>query len=968
MNENMRVRLPRLLKKELNADGKTLKERARLSPDDVQITLNLQPLSTVSMRVPENSPDIVMHDWAEVYNQHGSVGIYRVVSIQPSYGKELNLTLNHAMDVLNDSIYPGELKFSGTVSQFISQMLNAQTQKLGNVAYWQIGTIDDTGAWACDISYDNILDLLKEIPEEHQDFMYTFDFSVFPWKLNLVRKPDAVLTEFRLNRNIESCKPNITDTELCTRLYLSITSYTGTGDTRKSTTTFEVHDDAAAQDDWGVVCKPVGIDTDKVPLSQKSAWIADYFERHHSPTVQISVDGKELNELTGETIDEMHMGYLCRVALPRYNTIFNERIVTIKYPNALKRPTTVSVSMANKRETTEDSIASAHKEAKKASKSGSSAKKKADNNSATINEKDVIYNRTLEATDKKIVSTMTATGVKLDANNNPMVDANGKYVFDDTGAGATLYSRVTATAGALATEVQTRTQQGQTLQSSITQEANKISQIVTAVGADGAVTAASIVAAVNNAGSSVIIQADHINLEGYVTTSTLDTRLMYFDQMIGNTGTAKTIRLTGQVGMIASGAINVGSLSSTGAVSAGSFRLTSSGGNDTALDLKAVSFGGVTQGNISLMGSGSLNTLAIPDAISALQITASGDTYTLQKKTFSSDSWTDVGSFNRAASVQISGHWSGRNYIVTATPAQASSPVGIVYDGLVPTGSISKSGKNVSRDFIVYSDDGNGNADSIIMTKTVTISASGVYDDGYLNGRPTSGTAGGRTSGVSGYVHDFTINRAEGNAVVLAIDCSSIYSTARSGYTYGTFVQATVTPQGASDTVYVEAASGGTDYYEADLAQFYYPGDGGAFTVQGESAGTIYKRKTSGSIRIKQVDVTPISTAIYFKSHSASEQPTGLWYSMIGSSSGATQTYYTKGTTKSYYESSSSGTYYYLGDGTDNTLYKAGTVTKYDRGTGAYITPVKASSKKHLVSATRYQAGTTDTTTYYTKS
>ena len=54
------------------------------------------------------------------------------------------------------------------------------------------------------------------------------------------------------------------------------------------------------------------------------------------------------------------------------------------------------------------------------------------------------------------------------------------------------------------------------IQSQITQNASSISSIVQSVGSNGTVTAASIVQAVNNAGSSVKISADHITLSGDV--------------------------------------------------------------------------------------------------------------------------------------------------------------------------------------------------------------------------------------------------------------------------------------------------------------------------------------------------------------------------------------------------------------------------------------------------------------------
>lgn len=57
--------------------------------------------------------------------------------------------------------------------------------------------------------------------------------------------------------------------------------------------------------------------------------------------------------------------------------------------------------------------------------------------------------------------------------------------------------------------------------SSLTQTANAISAIVESVGVDGTVTAASIVAAINAAGSSVKISADRVDISGVVTIGDL---------------------------------------------------------------------------------------------------------------------------------------------------------------------------------------------------------------------------------------------------------------------------------------------------------------------------------------------------------------------------------------------------------------------------------------------------------------
>ena len=514
MIENeQRVRLPRLLANELDTGGNTLKEVARLHPSKLSIDLNMQPLSTATMIIPEEDPDIVMHDFVEIYNQHGSCGIFRVVDIQPAYGKNRTLTLNHALDILNDAVYPSNTEeYSGTVSAFLTKLIGAQKQKIGNTAYWQLGTVSDTGTWHQEFNYDNVLELIKQITSEHEDYYYTFDFSVFPWQLNLIARNDDVLTEFRASRNIDSCKVTLNDSDQCTRLYLSITTkstVTEGGRTagKKSTVTFEVHDDQQGQAVWGVIEKTAGIETDKVPASEKAAWVQGYFERHRDPTVQISIDGRDLKEQTGESIDEMHLGRVCRAALPRYNTTFLERIVTVSYPDALRQPDKVSVSMANKRQTTEDNIASAQKEAKKAGGGGGAAKQQAENNATEIEFQKIRYDlqvvkdekrfaviateswyeqmegggetlvgqytANVQTTARKLTSAFNVTGVKLDSNGDPVIDEEtGDYVFD--GGNNSLSSQVDQTAAAIRSEVTRATGAESSLSSTITQTAGEI--------------------------------------------------------------------------------------------------------------------------------------------------------------------------------------------------------------------------------------------------------------------------------------------------------------------------------------------------------------------------------------------------------------------------------------------------------------------------------------------------------------
>lgn len=113
------------------------------------------------------------------------------------------------------------------------------------------------------------------------------------------------------------------------------------------------------------------------------------------------------------------------------------------------------------------------------------------------------------------ILTLWATAEELAAQ---IEDVDGNYTsLKATVTG--LQSTVSSHTNSINNQAATNT----SLQSQITQTANKISAVVSAVDdSSGNVTAASIVAAINSAGSTVKISADHIQLSGdFVTISDL---------------------------------------------------------------------------------------------------------------------------------------------------------------------------------------------------------------------------------------------------------------------------------------------------------------------------------------------------------------------------------------------------------------------------------------------------------------
>lgn len=533
MND-IRVRRPRKLQKSVS--GGALAEAGRLNPvGPVNITLNMQPLNRVSLTLSERDLDLAMHDLVEVYTQNGSVGIYRVTKITNTYRKERKYELSHGLDVLSDSMFAGKEEYKGTVAGMLQKIIAAQTQTIGGVPYWQLGVCEDTNIWNKDIARDNLMECLTDIAKKEEDFYFTFDQSSFPWTLNFVRKDDTVLSEFRLNRNTVSCGVVFDDSELCTRLFLSVTeereeegghgTYIDEG--------YYTYDDTGAQDDWGVICKSAGVDQqDFSSWEALEEWVHAYFTRHNAPGLQITIDGIELVRLTGESYDETHMSRVCRVTLPEYSTIFSERVVTVNYPDALGSPMAVKVTLANKHQRAEDAFREISKTANSADKAAKAGARGAHNDKTSW---------------KKEIGD-TANGLYA------RIEMTAYYIRSevrDTANG--LYSRIEQTASSIRTEV-ANTASG--LRSEISQTASEIRTTVSNTAAslrsEISQTASSIrmsvvgkdevIACINLTSEAATIQAARVNLNGYVTASQLSTTDARIDNLMsGSTAASKIV-------------------------------------------------------------------------------------------------------------------------------------------------------------------------------------------------------------------------------------------------------------------------------------------------------------------------------------------------------------------------------------------------------------------------------------------
>ncbi|MCI5771520.1 MAG: hypothetical protein MR021_01650, partial [Clostridiales bacterium] len=72
-----------------------------------------------------------------------------------------------------------------------------------------------------------------------------------------------------------------------------------------------------------------------------------YLEAHKHPALSITLDAIDLSEATGEALDRLTLGRLCRVCLPEQGETLRRRIIRRVFPDVLGEPRRVRVTLAS---------------------------------------------------------------------------------------------------------------------------------------------------------------------------------------------------------------------------------------------------------------------------------------------------------------------------------------------------------------------------------------------------------------------------------------------------------------------------------------------------------------------------------------------------------------------------------------------------------------------------------------------
>ena len=237
-----------------------------------------------------------------------------------------------------------------TAKQAVQFALGKQAEK-----HFTLGTIEYTNKNPYHFNGETIFDALEDITASLPDACWDVDFSTYPFKLNIRKLSSSVESEMRWSRNIASpIKKTMSKNGMYTVFY----------PVGKNNLALPEKSMALNVSKYGTIEK-TETDQSLETVEALRAWAEERLRKHAKPLATVTLTGIYLAEVTGEKLDRIKVNRICRVPI-QGEELIEERVIKLTWPDWVKEPLNVSVTLCNQ----ESDVASVIREMQKRGSGG----------------------------------------------------------------------------------------------------------------------------------------------------------------------------------------------------------------------------------------------------------------------------------------------------------------------------------------------------------------------------------------------------------------------------------------------------------------------------------------------------------------------------------------------------------------------------------------------------------------------
>lgn len=287
--------------------------------------------------------------FVEIYDGDERIDLFRIL---PSTGQKsaqiqrIRYQCEHVLATLIDDVlfqYHTIGNLGVYTRQVLQYILDRQTTKR-----WQLGTVEFDHQFEYNWENTNLLGALFSVPKPFVDeYMWTWDTTVYPWTVHLVRPSNVEQARIRYGRNMRGIRREEDPSNLVNRIYAL-----GYGEGVNQLTFAEINGGVPYVEDQESIAK-YGL--------KATVWVDRRFEHPETlkaraeallkelkdPRISYTVQASELYALTRDPIDKFRTGSLIRVQDPDFGDLL-VRVVNVKKKNVLGSPGDVELEIANR--------------------------------------------------------------------------------------------------------------------------------------------------------------------------------------------------------------------------------------------------------------------------------------------------------------------------------------------------------------------------------------------------------------------------------------------------------------------------------------------------------------------------------------------------------------------------------------------------------------------------------------------
>ena len=206
----------------IKLSGHSLTPADRFPAERLQLQL-AERNSTASMTVSDSAPALSVGDWLQIEHGPGAGTVWRVKTIDDEPNRRTRtVALEHAVSTLRDRLMFGKVTtamIAGTAGAATATARQAIEYILNQQSDWTLGTLDYTVENPYHFNGDDLFSALETVSSSLEDCLWTYDFSDYPFTINITKMGSTVGTEMRSDRNIQTLKKTIDRSRMYTRIY-----------------------------------------------------------------------------------------------------------------------------------------------------------------------------------------------------------------------------------------------------------------------------------------------------------------------------------------------------------------------------------------------------------------------------------------------------------------------------------------------------------------------------------------------------------------------------------------------------------------------------------------------------------------------------------------------------------------------------------------------------------------------------